>query len=347
MHLRGGRMMSKILVFVQFARNKMSLGLFGFSLLISSQASYALTLEEQVEIELQNPTPVFSGPLEQTLKGRHVVLVDGIMNELAKLSHTYYTDYIRVLKKNGISYSHLAYPSRVSIPNNARALAQDLLAISERVHKPIILIGHSMGGAESVYAVLDQPSLLLNGVVEKVVSFEGAIGGSDLADHLKERGLGKFLKKHLSEGLDSIRSSVAKRNFHDVRAKYELSVWNQFGAQGDQVVEQVFQDHSNRVFYVQSEQPPGKRLSWGLRAIFPVLTLKSLGAPSDGLLKLEDQILSGFGRSLGIFTADHIELVVSGLVAHSSSVYRKAFFRALLTSLYSGDGAESKATQTN
>lgn len=318
-----------------------------FAVLLHGSSSFALTLEERVLIEAKQTRAVLPLELAQNLQQKHVVFVDGIMNELAKIPQNYYTDYIRVLRRNGISFSHLAYPSRVAIPKNAKLLAKDLFRISGKVKKPIILIGHSMGGAEALYAVLKKPMLLLEGLVERVVIFEGAIGGSPLAEELKPKGLPRLIQKILGPGLDSLRPSVARLNFEDVRLEFGLFVWQHFADETDEFRTQIFKELSDRVLYIQSQKVPGKPLSWGLRVILPLMKTPSLGEEgNDGLLKLEDQILPDFGRSLGIFNADHIELVVSGPVSHSSSKYRQAFARALLKTLYSEElpeGSDERA----
>jgi hypothetical protein len=341
---------------------KHSKGICFFSFLISLQlilglvsyagsVSYAktTTLAERFEQEIEHPSSGFSADSElpknflEILTQKHIVFVDGVMNELANIAGNYYTDNIAQVKRLGISYDHLRFPSTVSIPKNAEQLAAKIFKIHRRVKKPIILIGHSMGGAEVTYMALKYPQLLLadfygKPIIEKVIAIEPAIGGSILAENLSFLGR-NILQEILGEGLSSLRRDISRASFKDVYQNLLNYLKTEFSYLGDTKPYEKLSELSQKVFFVRgSHHPRSQNLSWGLNAVLFFCQSGLMDdVENDGLLNVEDQILGlfpTFGVDLGILEADHIELVVSGLVSHSNKAHRKAFTRALLQTVY-------------
>ena len=324
-------------VWIMLKNFSVSVGLVVISFYLTITLAFGASFEDIIDQEIANPDSPISQEVIQSTQKKHFVFVDGIMNELAKIPGNYYTDYLRILKKAKISYSHLRYPSHVSIPRNGIHLAEDLAQIHEKFKKPIILIGHSMGGAESLYAIFDHPSLLTKGVVEKVVIFEGAIGGSPLADHPKNSFYKTLLYGLLGEGLTSIRPDVARKNFYEAYCNFQRRLWDSMPGSTPQDLASRIRTLSDQVYYVQSYHPkePGRKLSRGLRFVMQFFDRKALDQePNDGLLQLKDQVFEGFGQSLAVLKKDHIENVVSGLFANSSAEYRRALARALIKVLH-------------
>lgn len=304
-----------------------------------SERGSVLTLEERMSSELTKKTADFPSELNATLTQKHVVVVDGIMNELAHMVGNYFSDNISQLQKLGIESTHLRYSSRIAIPKNADVLYSDILNIYEKQKKPIILVGHSMGGAESLYAILKHPDLLFSNIVEKVVLIEPAIGGSDLVDHLVDNVFGREWKSYLGEGLESLRPEVSQRNFREIFALFQKTLKEKFEGSSEEEIQRKFDELSKRVFYVRSiHTPNSKNLSIGLDIVLLFFKGKTMeGFDNDGLMPIHNQILGllpAFGIDLGVLQADHIELVISGFSSHSNRANRKAFTRALLQTIY-------------
>ncbi len=284
-------------------------------------------LLQRINSELSTPYDGFIPNDYRNLASYHIVFVDGIMNESADLIGVYFTDNIAELQELGISYSHLGYSSLVSIPYNANTLVSDLENIARKVKKPIILVGHSMGGGESLYAILRKPELMLSHKVEKVILLEAAIGGSLIANSCRMFAQFLGIDMLLGEGLKCLRQEVARANFSVL---YPIFVNRLDSASRE--------DISKRVFYVRSSIPSHKSLSWGLQTVRAFFDPKALqGTQNDGLLTVENQILGlfpEFGVDLGIIPGDHIEWVVSGIFSKSTEARRRAFTRALLQSVF-------------
>lgn len=286
----------------------------------------ALTLEERIASEVGKKTKDFPAELRLILAQKHVILVDGIMNELARLARNYFSDNIAQLNQLGITSTHCRYSSRISIPKNADDLYQDILTIFAKRKKPIILMGHSMGGGESLYVVLKHPELLMNGIIEKVVLIEAAIGGSDLVENVSDGILGSTLKKFLGEGFHSLLPEISQKNFREIYATFQATLKGQFaaldGAGGANLThlneaQDKIDELSKRVFYVRSaHRPNSRKLSIGLDIVMFFFNNESMKAfDNDGLMPVDNQILGllpHFGVDLGIIEADHIELVISG-----------------------------------
>lgn len=141
----------------------------------------------------------------ETFQKKHVVFVDGLLNEAAQLVGNYFCDNIAEAVAMGFSVSHLGYLSSYTVPSNADRLLNDIQKIYASKKLPIILIGHSKGGAECMYLTLKYPELLLSDIIEKVILIHPAVGGSPLADNVVTNFMGRSFTKYLGEGLYSIQ----------------------------------------------------------------------------------------------------------------------------------------------
>jgi hypothetical protein len=283
--------------------------------------------------------------LEQELRGKHVIFVDGLMNELASVAGNYFSDNIQEVKRLKMTYSHLSFPSSRSIPDNAYQLGEDIMQIYLSVRKPLILIGHSMGGAEVLYSILMNPDLLIFDFVEKVVLIEAAIGGSILAENMKDNFLARRVRDYLGEGLNSLKPQQAHSNFKYAFRYFQNSLKSTFQDLGPKGIEEAFDRLSGQVYYVRSYIPDDEPVSWGVRAVLffceKDLMKRQL---NDGLLSTVAQLLNlkaklinrerSFGTDLGILKADHVELVISGIFSESTGDIRRAFTRAVFRKIY-------------
>jgi pimeloyl-ACP methyl ester carboxylesterase len=263
------------------------------------------------------------------LRGRHVIFVDGLLNEAAHLVGNYFCDNISEIKDLGISHSHIGYLSSYSVPKNADTLVGDIHETYVRVKLPIILVGHSKGGAECLYAILKNPHLLQSGIIDRVVLINPAVGGSPLADNVSKNILARCFSKYLGAGLRSIQPENSRKIFSEALeffkqfliTKSEKSLTSSSTTSSSTSASSTssvkrntgndsFKNLSDRVFYIRGAAAADD-LCWGVRfVIFFCRQPLDASVPNDGLLHVEDQMLHGFGIDLGILDSDHIDLVV-------------------------------------
>jgi hypothetical protein len=267
-------------------------------------------------------------PPMQLLGNKHVVFVAGIMNELANLISNYFPDNIEAAQDMGASTSYVAPRSSGSIPKNAGWLYSQVKTIYADVKRPLILVGHSKGGAEILHLILDHPELILDGTVDTVLLLQSAIGGSPLA---YETGPWiTLVSLFLSPDIETLKPHNAKRNFDRAYVQFCKTLRELVPADNGQQAKKAI---SNRIFYVRSQQDP-IALSSGVGFVLKVWQ-KSLGnaMPNDGLLPTSSQLDLRIGVDLGILAADHIDLAVSK-VSVLSKQDRKAFMYAVMEHIY-------------
>ncbi|KAJ3220950.1 hypothetical protein HK099_003882 [Clydaea vesicula] len=258
------------------------------------------------------------------------VLVDGIMNELAHIVKNYWIDNIAAIKEIGVTYDNLRFSSAESIVTNADKLYGEIIKISQKVKVPIILIGHSMGGAEAAYLFLKYPHLLLDGTIDKVVSLNGAIGGSKLADNLSP--LGHAMSLILGSGLHSLKEGVAKKNFDEGFAMFQKTVADE-GYKNGLTPSSRFEFLSKKLFYIRSALPQGSEVSAGLKVVLTFCSIELDEFPNDRLLTAKAQMIQSnppLGQDLGIIDADHMALLINGIASSGDISHRKAFTNAIL-----------------
>ena len=286
-------------------------------------------------------------------QSKHIVFVDGLLNEAAQLVGNYFCDNISEVGELGINHSHIGYISNVPVPENAEKLFIDIHKIYKKENLPLILVGHSKGGAECLYCVLKYPELLLSGLIDRVVLIHPAIGGSPLAYRVSNNIAGRSFTKYLGEGLVSLRPDVSKKNFDKVFESFRRIVASvsksQSATSSDSqsitsddsdlcsLTDEVFKKCSDRIFYIRGKSPAAS-ICWGVRFVvyFCKAPLDPM-IPNDGLLHVQDQIYDNFGIDLGIIDSDHIDLVIGGMVTNASKDKRKAFTRAFMAAIYQSE----------
>lgn len=285
------------------------------------------SLEEIFRQEFFSSGSALSDDYLKILRSKHVVFVAGLLNEAAQLVGNYYCDNIAEVTRLGISHSSIGYLSSYTVPANADTLLTELHKIYARVKKPIILVGHSKGGAEALYVVLKYPELMLADLVERVILIHPAVGGSPLADDVCNNIGGRSFTNYLGAGLISIQPKTARNLFAEVlesfREKLRSMPQNAASTTAidaitdpDALCEDSFKKLSDRVFYVRGASPHAG-ITWGVKFVIYFCN-KPLNPDiqNDGLLHVQDQMLPDFGVDLGILQADHIDLVI-GIISSS------------------------------
>jgi pimeloyl-ACP methyl ester carboxylesterase len=315
------------------------------------QPSHALalpqmTLGERWALEKERPMQSVSESTREVLQNRHVLFVPGIMNEFVMGLANYFsaTRYV-VEKEFGSKTSFFWSSSRLSIADNSEKLYQKIRYLHEATGKPIILVGHSKGGAEALLTVLKHPHLILSHTVDRVVLIQAAIGGSYLAScdgylfNLPQKGLEWFFYS----GITSVSCEQARERFEHGLNWFETYLNHLYGDIGEDIVRKKWELISDKIFYVRSYARP-QELSVGLRIVsqFIQKNLYDFGN-NDGIIMSDHQKLPGIGIDLGLIRSDHMELTVSGIFSRASERDRRAFTRALFEQIFQyGDEGEEK-----
>ncbi len=306
-----------------------------------------LTLEQRWSLE---KSQTFSGMTQETLQslsGKHVLFISGIMNGWANVPHiaSYYAASMDVVRNElGVDASYFGPPSWLSIPDGADLVYREILRIHDLVKKPLVLIAHSKGGAEALYAILRHPLIMLKGqgvdevepIVDRVVLIQAAIGGSVLASAQRRSLSVHALAWFLGAALDSLSPTQAIDNFASAFTRFNELLKARYGDEGEFSAVQVQKEISDKVYYVRGGVDPS-HFSRGLQVVLWVCGGSFDCKQSDGLLDVESQRLSidgSFGVDLGIIPLDHIQATVSGYLSGSPESDRRALMRAVLQQIY-------------
>lgn len=236
-----------------------------------------------------------------SLEGRHVVFVAGFMNELIP---GYFTDNVAVTRELGAQTSTLFPPSSRSLTDDVAPIE---LEIYHHAPRPIVLVGHSKGGAAVLLTVLQHPELVLEHRVECVIVLQGAVGGSPLADALTH------VKPLRGPGLVSLTTEKSRTVFETALAQLK-----------ERLTEEERAYLFSRIFYVRSAHRQG---ALAAELALTELALRPKGE-NDGLLTPEGMRLDD-GVDLGVLDADHASLTVSSFLSVTTPSERRAFTSAL------------------
>ncbi len=309
------------------------------SALAPTGAGSRMTLsDDTITAEERAARLVHDEDLKRYLASHTVVFVGGFLNEYVRhrLTGNYFRQNIAALRDvlPGVATSRVFPPSSRGMAENADWLSDELTEVWRNGGgKPLAVIGHSKGGAETLLAILRRPGLVLDGTIDDVVLIQSSVGGSPISDCLSDpevcrpasrlmRLAGRWLRHGYRDGLLSLRTADADRLFAEAMS-----------AARSQVGEERFEAVSRRIAYVRAVTPAAG-VNRRIRAA--ALFLNDAGFPqNDGMLSLQDQRLIGIGSDLGgILSASHADLVCSGIgVSGRSRGYRKAFTRLLFAAL--------------
>lgn len=273
----------------------------------------------------------FSATDVKFLADKHVIFIAGVMNELTDFINNYFPDNMKAAQRFGATYSYIGPSSALSIPDNAALLYQSIKKIAEKVQKPIILVGHSKGGAEILHLLLEHPDLILNGSIDRALLIQPAIGGSAIADNAS--GLFYSVVALLFEpNMNTLSTTQAQVTFNKAFELYRAQL--KVLAKKINYKESSIHEHiSSRIFYVRSRTT--SEISFGLKLVLGVMqdSADRYCTEHDGLLSVEAQLDKRIGIDLGVVDADHIDLTVSK-VSNMSKARREAFTRAAFKSMY-------------
>ncbi len=199
---------------------------------------------------------------------------------------------------------------------------------------PIVLIGHSKGGLESLLLSLQRPEIFR--YVSHVVTIQSPVRGTDLADAHDTLCLAGALWQSLPITL----ACMAVRAWRGDSLPYlktrvtEPLVRGAYEALSPEMREYV----SRRIFYVAATLPNGSTYPPRLRKPHWLIQWMLRDEPNetedDGMVPRHRQYYSDFGTLLGHVRADHGSLITGYAEASQSTVaFREAFARAMYRKL--------------
>lgn len=288
------------------------------------QQSYAFTLEQKWDYEKVNPSMLQNSDL---LKGVHVLFVAGIMNELASLISSYYSDNMESVQALGATVSYFGPASQNAIPENADILYKKIVSLSYQTQKKLIVVGHSKGGAELFYTILKHPDLFSRHLVDRVILIQAAIGGSPLATSTCG-WCRDLISTVVASNLETLTVYEGKNNFNIAFGLFNNALKRISKSDNPENILLLKSAISKRIFYVRSQQEQNN-LSFVFKFFLGICrnNLNEYGK-NDGLLLVDAQMDPRLGIDLGILKADHIGLTVS-TVSNMTRHDRQAFTRAL------------------
>ncbi len=298
-------------------KNAIVLFVVATGIMLSAISAYALPMDTDLEKFAAAPQLQLSSPRLEQVSEFTFLFVGGYGNELAR-DHYFQTN-VQVVREMG-AFAKTFFPSSLrSAAGNIESLRHAVLdAHREGGGKPVVLIGHSKGGLESLATVLAHPELIREGVVANVVTVQSPIGGNALGDQsgtvarLLARAIALSSPSFRSLQTEGIRSVIADRiseMSESEKADYRLV--------------------SRAVRYVISH----KDVADSSLGIQKLAKLASPAILNDGLVAKQDMWIPGFGTILGELYLDHLEAVVGRPVSGVVESFYADRVRAFTTSL--------------
>ena len=294
--------------------------------------SLGLALPMDTDLEKFSAAPDLRLPvprLEQVSEFTYL-FVGGYGNELAR-SH-YFKLNIEEIREMGA-------PAETFFPSSLRSAAGNVEslrhAVLETYHRnggrPVVLIGHSKGGLESLATVLEHPELVRNGIVANVVTIQSPIGGNALGD--QSGTVARLLSKVIALSSPSFRSLQTNGIREVIADRIDLMSENE---------KADYRAVSRAVRYVISHKATADS-SLGIQRL---ANLASPAVLNDGLVAKQDMWIRGFGTILGELYIDHLEAVVGRVVPgvvesfHADRV--RGFTKSLVLNLMKSRNAGNK-----
>jgi pimeloyl-ACP methyl ester carboxylesterase len=251
------------------------------------------------------------------------VLVDGILGDFVQDLYTQAVPQLR--SEAGLKQISVIRPSTFnSMTQNADQLALEF----SRAKKPLIVLAHSRGAAETFLALLKHPELITSGKVARAVLVQGAYSGSPLAE---------FVQAQLAQLCPNQPISLLRESC-EIAGYFKASIHTLVPHSTDQLMRsaaaKLTADERSafmeRVRFVraQSELTSTRFALMPGAAYFKVYY--SDQGPNDGVLFTEKMHVPGLGVDWGVLPADHF-----GLLGGAESDHSKQFIRATLRELLS------------
>lgn len=240
------------------------------------------------------------------------VLIAGFLNELG--SKDYFLNVQNHLSDLGIK-SERIYPSSLkTAEDNSNWLAQQLeekFITGER--RPLITVGHSKGGQESIITSLDHPELILSGKVARVVTLQSAIAGNEL---FKNIPFGSLFSRYAL--IPQLRALNPEKLVHVISERLvKLAQHNP----------ETYAQISKATHFIISSKTVDE-IALSIRPSGYIISGRDQ-TPTDGLVATKHMFLQNFGTVLGeLERVDHLDLVSKA--NDESEIRARAFTYALV-----------------
>lgn len=284
-----------------------------------------LVLSEQLE---SFDRLMIDSRIKSQLKDRTVIFVAGIMNGVVGAFAGYFDPNVEVLKDEyGAHVREIGPNSWNSVQSNVPILYEKWMRIYNKSHRKLIVICHSKGCAESLLTVLKYPSLIEEGIVDRLVLVQGAVGGSPLANSLTLPKDGSFLRKlGIGEVLNPLTwGEIAFREIltwlwpgvYSMRQGVLEGEYERALAQWDAHLKKILNE---KTLVVIGTQRPGQ-FSFFMK-------LFNFFKTDDGLLRMvnQDTVVLQDAPHVRV-SADHMDLFIP--IANAPVGFQKNFTRAL------------------
>jgi len=305
---------------VRKARLLASLLIKSFVVTVLGVASAPAEMNSDFERYSVNPHAPLAWQHTAEIDQYHWVLVGGFFNETVRKE--YFSENAKVLSEIGATKVSRIFPSSFhSASFNAKRLNNQLMELYHQGgRRPIVLIGHSKGGLESMACVLEFPELISKNIVAEVVLIQAPLGGNKLTD---SQGI---LRRLL------IRTVLSPTAYSSLQTDDIQKIVTD---KVNKLASTLRQRLSQHIHYVLSSKP-ANQMGRALKAAARLST--TMTVPYDGLVTRQDMWLSGFGEILGdMKNVDHLEFVLApgSLVADNSSRNNvRGFTKSLVANLF-------------
>lgn len=267
-----------------------------------------------------------------SLDGHEIVLVSGYLNEVTP---SYFRDMVRSLTADfGLSLEHIHIVHSNSLAGDKRNITKIMKKYASLREKSpgrkIIMVGHSRGGLLLLRAFAQNPALLREPALERLVLIQAPLKGTPTADVAADALSAVKASLERLKMLYSVCKMCHQEHFADIDAGAKSMEPKTSRAKtlsiADRLSQEDFETLSRKVLYVTS-QSKNQMTKLGTYII---------DGKNDGTVPLTSQSVTLFGRRIAnLIEIGHTDLVLGDLRSDLTSTERRAFARALFEQLRS------------
>ncbi len=253
----------------------------------------------------------FKGIMKPIKTFDEIVLVSGFGNEFFRAE--YFRDIVESLSKDykmDLSKIHVVHSdSNLSADENVKIVNKKLQEVRGK-GKKILLVGHSRGGLILMKMMLDQPELIRDDSIAKVVTIQSPLKGTPTASFLKDM-LEQFdpIMKYINGTLtDYCRCNmVCTLKMDGARSMDEEQTKIDVGSKISKLNDSDRAKLSGKTYYITSGFFNGESSEWTKLGTW---INKSKG-DQDGTVPYQSQYIRGLGKRLAkLESIGHTDLVI-------------------------------------
>lgn len=258
-----------------------------------------------------------STPALKALHQVQVVWVGGIMNEVVR--SPYFAPNIDALASSGYSQQSVIFPPTLnSVEENRKILRDQFLKLYEAHDRlPLVVIGHSKGGLESLATVIWDLDLIQKGIIQDVIAIQSPLRGNSFTDEMVNPFLQcvECVTSKIYGGPRSLKTKNIRAVIEDSLAKLTAKQKKLLSSRVHYVISSKPRNEMSRILYQISEMTNHENREF------------------DGLVMKKDMWIPGFGNVLMDLVADHVELLFEPhwVIGETSVAKAKKFTTDLLS----------------